>query len=456
MCEIQPCGFSKAWLWKDWLEYIGSIYPPGCFFSSPPGWHEPFCRRPGVPVTKHLLIRSKEQIQLVSALFHGPFTMMQGLLDFWQIKSMFLNSNDLYFWRSFPIKTRPKLQSKQGSWLGSRFIKILEKHVQNTEKHLTGCLLPCSHGLSYSYMHSPTKVYLLTKDVWIILSTRWAPTSYKWSWKPIRPFYKGYNSIYNWFLGPPCILSIITIVAHCYGEWALDCHEKTAHPITPEILVALHPYYHPRQGFPQLFRLSKMLETKRKKNLPKTNIGPKNWWSPIGISFSWGLFSGATSMLVSGRVLDRVAYDELEKLHILPKFWFYWWCIHDKQIKKKNRHLRTNPRRPSQDLDIVEGGWTRSQKRYSPKWWWWMMVMIYHGRKLNNHQLNKSQFLYTLAKKESAFCVSIFPPVFCTKKHFWANKQRLGYILQIKKGSIFLAPFEICYFFCRLYTWNLQ
>ena len=34
--------------------------------------------------------------------------------------------------------------------------------------------------------------------------------------------------------------------------------------------------------------------------LPETNIAPKNWWFPIGISFSRGLFSGA--MLVSGRV----------------------------------------------------------------------------------------------------------------------------------------------------------
>ena len=33
--------------------------------------------------------------------------------------------------------------------------------------------------------------------------------------------------------------------------------------------------------------------------LPKTNIEPKKWWFPIGISFSRGSFSGA--MLVSGR-----------------------------------------------------------------------------------------------------------------------------------------------------------
>ena len=40
----------------------------------------------------------------------------------------------------------------------------------------------------------------------------------------------------------------------------------------------------------------------RKFTLPKTNIAPKKWWFPIGISFSKGLFSGA--MLVSGRVTN--------------------------------------------------------------------------------------------------------------------------------------------------------
>ncbi len=41
----------------------------------------------------------------------------------------------------------------------------------------------------------------------------------------------------------------------------------------------------------------------KKSTLPKTNIAPKKWWLPIGISFSRGLFSGDT--LVSGRVSAR-------------------------------------------------------------------------------------------------------------------------------------------------------
>ena len=54
----------------------------------------------------------------------------------------------------------------------------------------------------------------MTKQITHI-HTRWAPTSYKWSWNLYKWYYKwvtgvktvvtkGYNSIYNWFLGPPC------------------------------------------------------------------------------------------------------------------------------------------------------------------------------------------------------------------------------------------------------------
>jgi len=38
--------------------------------------------------------------------------------------------------------------------------------------------------------------------------------------------------------------------------------------------------------------------------LPETNMAPEKWWFPIGISFSRGLFSGATLVSVSVPILS--------------------------------------------------------------------------------------------------------------------------------------------------------
>ena len=94
-----------------------------------------------------------------------------------------------------------------------------------------------------------------------------------------------------------------------------------------------------------------ILRVIRTVTLPKTNIAPKIWWFPIGISFSKGLFSGA-KMLVSGRVYRGIPTWFAKKCGFNPNLGgeahkihtFFFGCLFF--FSKEMLYLPLNPKNP--------------------------------------------------------------------------------------------------------------
>ena len=108
--------------------------------------------------------------------------------------------------------------------------------------------------------------------------------------------------------------------------------------------------------------------------LPKTNIVPQQWWFPIGISFSNGLFSGAT-MFILGRVLIKIIwpfYCWRENL-LMPvtNFEFLRWqttCINFCWWYSKTLNFTGDPKQ-NWSFFLLFTGWICLSEKKSPLVW---------------------------------------------------------------------------------------